>query len=100
MAIRVRGSLDKHVPAAFQLPALPLLWLQPLPSNTKARRPHQRPFAPAAPSPARSHLSSETPPSKDPLLPADWAAGCSASQQLPLSEVNPIQFCCLSQPTW
>lgn len=40
MAIRARGSLGKQFPAAFQLPALPLLWLQPPPSNTKAHRHH------------------------------------------------------------
>lgn len=64
MAIRARGSLDKHFSAAFQLPALPLLpsptGSSPLPfspsslehakAHTHHARAHQRPFAPAAPS--------------------------------------------------
>ena len=74
MAIRARGSLDKHFPSAFQLRG-------PTKGHLYQLRPH-----------LHASTSAQRPPSEDPLLPADWAAGCSASQQLPRSEVNPIQL--------
>ena len=109
MAIRARGSLDKHFSAAFQLPALPLL---PSPTSSSLL-----PFSPSSLEHAKAHAqharvppkaictscalsqhapiaAQRSPPPRTLSSQLGWAALLASVplQQLRLPEVNLIQF--------